>query len=98
MKILTLILTLVFLYFYGQFVWSMVQGGHHVVLLGCLLLTFAIGRLLSSDWEKEQDDKDIRAWAQKWRFRFSRIWPMKGEILPPNEALSPPQRKLPKSS
>lgn len=100
-KLLTFLLTIAILYFYGQFVHGLVREGDYFWLLILFLLPFVWARYVSTEWEKEQDDANIRAWLQKWRFRFSRIWPMKGEVLPPNATEIPaPQgvRKLPKSS
>jgi hypothetical protein len=100
MQILVGILTLVFLYFYAQFVRQEIAEGHHLVLLGCFILTLIAGRLLSTEWEKEQDDKDFASWRQKWRFRLSRVWPMSGEVIPPeqNKLMDKAQRKFPESS
>ncbi len=91
MQVLIAILTLALMYPYVLFVQSMVRGHHYFVLLLCLLATFAIGRWMSTDWEKEQDDRDLAAWRHKWRCRFSRLRPARGEILPPENV------KLPKS-
>ncbi len=75
MQIATAILTMVILYFYGQFVFGLVNDGHYLIVVGLIILPFIWGRWVSSDWEREQDAKNFAAWKQKWRFRFSRIWP-----------------------
>ena len=87
MKIATAVLTMAILYFYGRFVYGLVNDGYYLIVVGLIIAPFIWGRWVSTDWEREQDDKNFAAWKQKWRFRFSRIWPTSGEVLPPVKEL-----------
>lgn len=103
MSILVGILTLIFMIFYGRFVAGLYDDGHYLWLLALFIAPFIWARYVSTEWEKEHDAANFRAWKQKWRCRFSRLWPVSGEVLPKEHAELPPSRqgdvrKLPRSS
>lgn len=82
---LTIILTGVLLYFYADFLRGLADDDNYLVLLVCAALPFAYAYFFSTDWEREHDLKNYYAWKQKWRCRFSRIWPARGEVIPPEK-------------
>lgn len=102
MQVLVGLITLAIVWALLPVIRLVVDGSHYVWWLVFMAGLFAAGRFMSSDWEKEQDDRDIASWLHKWRCRFSRIWPVSGEILPPDKSrkISPPHRdrRFPDSS
>lgn len=103
MQVLVLLATLAIVYFYGHYIHGLIAEGNYVLLVLLFIAPFIWARYVSTDWEKEQDAANFRAWKQKWRYRLSWIWPMRGDVLPPShEKISKKDqgevRKFPKSS